>query len=90
MQPAATLIRSSGSLGQLSQQNSLQHTSPYELCAECDRDGSKEIEFCHKWFKRVAGDIVEGRDFPQEFLFAELIIENVDFVDGFGLSTIWL
>ncbi len=28
------LIRSSGSLGQLSQQNSLQHTPPYELCAD--------------------------------------------------------
>ena len=50
----------------------------------------KEIEFCHKWFKRIAGDIVEGRDFSQEFLFVELIIENVDFVDDLALSKIWL
>jgi hypothetical protein len=62
------------------------HTAPLLALGRCGRDGLKEIEFCHKWFKCVASDIVEARDFSQEFLFVELIIENVDFVDDLAVS----
>ncbi len=77
-------------LGQLSQQNSLRHTPPCELCA-CGGDGLKEIDSFHEWFKRIADGLVEARDLSQEFLFlSSAVLKTLTSSVILAMSGCWL